>query len=186
MKNVPVSKIKAIIRYFCAHTNPEKLGKVKLMKLFYFLDFQSVKKFGVPVTFDTYFHLDHGPIPSFIKNLVDEVENQPKRAVLSDTLGVNIQIKGASKDFKMHQIVCRKGFDESDLDYFSENEIEALNDVCRRFKDSTAASIEKASHEEAPWKLTRSGERISYLLASQDPDCEVGAEEIELMLKATA
>ena len=80
---IPLTKIKAILLYFSNNTNIRYLGKIKLMKLFYFLDFMHVKEYGIPVTFDTYYHLEKGPIPTFIMNLVDEASEDGK-----STLGV--------------------------------------------------------------------------------------------------
>ena len=67
---IPLSKLKAMLLFFASNTNPALLGKVKLMKLFYFCDFMNIKKYGAPITFDNYVHLEHGPIPSTIMNLV--------------------------------------------------------------------------------------------------------------------
>jgi hypothetical protein len=67
----PIPKLKAMIRYFATYTDPRSLGKKKLMKLFYFADFEHVKKYASPITFDNYVHLEHGPVPSTILNLVN-------------------------------------------------------------------------------------------------------------------
>ncbi|NCN39598.1 MAG: SocA family protein, partial [Candidatus Aenigmarchaeota archaeon] len=68
---IPTAKLKAILLYFCNYTDTTFLGKTKLMKLFYFADFTHLKQFGSPITYDTYVKLEHGPIPSTIKSLVD-------------------------------------------------------------------------------------------------------------------
>src|SRR3990167_8043480 len=85
---IPVPKLKAIILYFCTNTDGRFLGKTKLMKLFYFLDFMHVKKYGSPVTYDSYIHLEHGPIPSTIKNLVDTAADDVDNSILADTISV--------------------------------------------------------------------------------------------------
>ena len=65
--NVSMPKLKAVIIYFAENTNPQYLGKVKLMKLLYFLDFQHVKRHGAPVLGDQYYHLPMGPVPTVSK-----------------------------------------------------------------------------------------------------------------------
>ena len=57
---ITLDKIKSIKIYFAKNTNSQYLGKVKLMKLFYFLDFTHVKDYGIPVTYDTYYKLETG------------------------------------------------------------------------------------------------------------------------------
>src|SRR3989338_9040929 len=84
--NISIPKLKAIFRYFGTHTETRFLGKVKLMKLLYFLDFMHVKKYGCPVTYDHYVKLEHAPIPSTILNLVNEAIDDVDNALLSDAV----------------------------------------------------------------------------------------------------
>jgi len=174
---IPLVKLKAILIYFA--NNSEKLGKVKLMKLIYFLDFTHVKKYGTPVTYDMYVHIKHGPIPSTIKNLVDYV-NEDKNSQLADTILVKI-IPTARNP--MEKIIPKREFSEADKKLFSATELEILKEVAERFKHFSSDEIEKASHNEAPWKNTRDLEPIRYSLAARDKDSLVSEEEIELLLK---
>src|SRR5258708_29401514 len=84
--NLPIAKLKAILLYFANYTDTTFLGKVKLMKLFYFLDFMHLKTYGSPVTFDNYVNMEHGPIPSYIKNLVDTSTDDMDSSALADTI----------------------------------------------------------------------------------------------------
>ncbi|OGY82693.1 MAG: hypothetical protein A3F54_01750 [Candidatus Kerfeldbacteria bacterium RIFCSPHIGHO2_12_FULL_48_17] len=175
---IPKAKLKAMLRYFCTNTDPRFLGKTKLMKLFYFVDFTHVKKYGMPITNDTYYHLEKGPIPSAIKNLVDAVDEEPEQAILSDTIEV---IKNDGQF--IHRIKCLKEFTGKDKEYFSDIEFRTLQSVCERFNNYTTEAIVDASHREAPWKKTSELGQIPYTLAAEDPDCKVSKEEIELLQK---
>jgi len=175
---IPVPKLKAIILYFCTNTDGRFLGKTKLMKLFYFLDFMHVKKYGSPVTYDSYIHLEHGPIPSTIKNLVDTAADDVDNSILADTISVVRQ-----EGFDLQRIVSKRTFSERDAKYFTESEIEILNEVCNRFGDKNTKYIEDASHIEAPWQKTQLLEEIPYILAAEDDDFLADKEEVELMLK---
>lgn len=173
---MPIAKLKAILLFFCANTDPRFLGKVKLMKLFYFLDFVHLKRYGKPVTFDTYVNLEHGPIPSTIKNLVDDVCSDPDSSILADT--VYCENKEGSM---ISRILAKRKPSENDLKLFSKTELDALGAVCERFGSQNTKYIEDASHEEAPWKMTSLLEQIPYSLAANDKDCQVTKEEIELL-----
>ncbi len=175
---IPLQKLKAIILYFSTHTDTRFLGKVKLMKLFYFLDFMHVKKHGVPVTYDCYVNLEHGPIPSAIKNLVDSAADDSDNSFLSDIIKFE-----RPEGTNMYRIVPTKSFTERDEKYLSKNEIEILQKICLRFGDKNTKYIEDASHEEAPWKETSALDTISYTLAAKDNDCLVSEKDIELLLK---
>lgn len=176
--NIPIAKLKAILLYFANNTDTTFLGKVKLMKLIYFLDFMHLKTYGSPITYDTYVNLEHGPIPSFIKNLVDSAADNIDESILADTIFFK-QPQGT----QMCRCLPKRKFTEKDKKYFSETELEILNKVCVRFGDKNTKTIEDASHDETPWKKTNLLDKISYELAAEDPDCHVTKEEISLGLK---
>jgi uncharacterized phage-associated protein len=175
---ISLPKLKAIIKYFCQNTDPAFLGKTKLMKLFYFLDFLYIKKYGISVTGEVYYHLDFGPIPTTIKNLVDSVGDNPESAMLSDTIEIQCH-----DGHDIHKVVCVKPFTKEDEEYFSETELGALQDICQRFNKHSTSQIVDCSHKDAPWRLTRDLEIIPYELAAEDSDCQVTKQDIELMKK---
>lgn len=175
---IPLVKLKAILRYFCTKTNSALLGKTKLMKLFYFIDFEHVKRYGTPITFDHYVKLEHGPIPSKIMNLVSAVVDEGENAILADTISIQ-----KSDGMDLQRITCLKSFSEEDKDLFSENEMKVLERVCKKYKDSTARQLEEISHSEAPWTKTNDLDEIPYTLAAEDPDSLVDKEVIELSSK---
>ena len=175
--NIPLLKLKAILLYFGKYTNPRFLGKVKLMKLFYFLDFMHVKQYGAPVTYDVYMNFEHGPIPSSIKNLIDAVDDDVDIAILSDTIKIE-----KLNEQNIHRILPVREFSKNEERCFSQSELDILQKVCVRFGDKNTKYIEDESHKEAPWYKTQLLDTIPYTLATEDPDCKVTKEEIELML----
>ena len=174
---IPLPKLKAIIRYFGTYTDPKFLGKVKLMKLFYFLDFTHVKKYGAPITYDCYINLEHGPIPSAIKNLVDSADDDIDNSLLADTIKIE-----RPEGIDMHRVIPLKKFTKLDEDYFSETELETLNKVCIRFGNANTKQIEEESHKEAPWNKTNTFDTIPYSLAAQDNDCLASEEDIRFWM----
>lgn len=175
--NIPLPKLKAILLYFGNNTDTKFLGKVKLMKLFYFLDFTHLKMYGRPVTFDTYVNMEHGPIPSNIKNLVDTSTDDIDSSALADTISFEWP-----EGTKMCRIIPRRQFTEKDIKLFSAGELEVLQKICRRFGDKNTKYIEDASHAEAPWRETQFLQQIPYTLAAADPDSQVSEEEIKLLM----
>lgn len=148
------------------------------MKLFYFIDFTHVKLYGTPITYDRYFNLEHGPIPSVIKNLVDDAGEDIEHSVLADTIDVK-KVEGID----MLRVSARRKLTDSDMQLFSENELAVIKKVCSRFGGSNTSFIENASHDEAPWSKTNRLDEISYTLAAEDADCKVSKEDIELSLE---
>ncbi len=175
---IPLGKLKAILLYFTNKTDARFLGKVKLMKLIYFLDFMHLKEYGTPVTYDTYVNLEHGPVPSTILNLVNNVLDDVDSAELSDTISIE-----PLANFNMYRISPTRAFAEKDRDYLSESEMDVLEKVCMKFGDKNTNYIESASHSEAPWKETTFLQEIPYTLAANDPDSKVEKEDLEFLLK---
>ncbi len=170
-------KLKAIILYFANNTNPKYLGEVKLMKLLYFLDFRHVKKYGSPVTYDTYVNLNRGPIPSFIKNVIDDTASG-----IETTLSDVIKFETPTGTI-MKKIIPKRKFTDEDEGHLSPTEIEVLKEVSGEFENKNTDYLVDASHKEAPWRETEYLERIPYTLATLDKDCKVDREQIELFLK---
>lgn len=175
---IPIKKLKALILYFCTYTDIKFLGKVKLMKLFYFADFMHLKKYGAPITYDTYVNLEHGPIPSAVKNLVDTASDDIDNSILADTITVE-----RPEGTDMCRIIGLRKFTDNDAQLFSESELETLKRVCIRFGDKNTKYTEETSHNEAAWQKTNLLETIPYELAAEDGDCLVDKEEIKLILK---
>ena len=178
---ITIDKIKAIILYFAENTNNQYLGKVKLMKLFYFLDFIHVKKYGVPVTFDTYYKLDKGPIPTYIKNIVDDACENEENSLLRDSINFETPI-----GTQMKKTVAKRKFNERDKKLFSKSELVILKKVCERFFETTTNEIIEISHKEAPYMESEITQIIPYELAARDPDSEFTPEEIKLSIKVTS
>jgi len=175
---ISTPKLKAILLYFGNNTDTRFLGKVKLMKLFYFLDFMHIKKYGSPVTYDRYVHLEHGPIPSAIKNLIDTAAEDIDHSMLADTIRFE-----KKPDFDMVKMLPNRAFTETDRKLFSETELDIMGEVCRKYGSKNTKYIEDASHDESPWLNTSPLAEIPYALAANDGDCFVDKEAIELLEK---
>lgn len=173
---LPLEKVKAMVLYFAEHTESRFLGKTKLMKLFYFADFGYVKKHGVPMTFDKYKNMEHGPVPTTIYGLVSSTYSDPNESLLSDI----IKFKDLGG---IHKIVPTQEFTPTHRKLFSIAELKMLGEVCQRFKTSNAREIEDASHKESPWSNTDLLDDIPYNLATKDKDSETSEDEIDLAMQ---
>lgn len=176
-----IPKLKATLLYFCHNTDPRFLGKVKLMKLFYFLDFNHLKKYGLPVTYDTYYKLEHGPIPSVIKNIIDEASENIEGSELSDT----IYFKTPNGTI-MRQCRPVRNFTKKDKSFFTKSEQEVLKAVCIKYNKYSTRKIEKSSHSESAWKNSEYAQKIQYSLAADDSDCGFSKQEIDLIIESFA
>ncbi|KKP61242.1 MAG: hypothetical protein UR54_C0004G0016 [Candidatus Roizmanbacteria bacterium GW2011_GWA2_34_18] len=179
---VPVDKIKAILLYISNNTNTKYLGKIKLMKLFYFLDFEYVKNYGIPVTFDTYYHLEKGPIPSYIMNLVNDINDDGQNEMLIDT----VKFCKPPGTKRMVQTLPVRQFTKKDEEILLESELKILKDVCKRFYNTKTDEIVEISHKEAPWLETKDFQPIPYSLAGKMKNSKFTEEEIKISVNITS
>ncbi len=145
-------KYENAILYFLSNINNEHLGKTKLMKLMYYLDFDHFEKYSVSVTEDTYCNLPAGPVPNRASNILEEMKNEGLIAI--STKQVNNVRKYEYTPFV-----------SPDMGVFGITEINMLEEVCKKWEHHSTAEIVNASHGEEPWIATREGENIPYALA---------------------
>ena len=150
--NYSAEKLQQVILYFLEHINNVHLGRTKLMKLLYFVDFDHYEAHGVPVTGAVYRKLPHGPYPDKIEKLIARMEE----------VGLVREVK-VTKGYTQRRLITLTG--KFDPAKFSGTELQALERVAADWADATAAEIEAATHREAPWAATQAGKKIDYEMA---------------------
>jgi uncharacterized phage-associated protein len=146
-------KLQQVILYFLERINNVHLGRTKLMKLLYFVDFNHYEAHGAPVTGANYRKLPHGPYPDKIEKLIAKMERA----------GLVREVKADHKGYTQHRLITLNG--KFDPAKFSGTELQALERVAADWADATAAQIEAATHREAPWAGTQAGKKIDYEMA---------------------
>lgn len=161
-------KLQQVILYFLEHINNVHLGRTKLMKLLYFVDFNHYEAHGRPVTGATYRKLPHGPYPKDAEKLIGKMERT----------GLLREMKVHHKGFTQHRLITLTG--KFDPAKFSGAELQTLERVAADWADATAQQIEAATHREAPWAGTADGRKIDYEMAEYRG--AIGAEPLDAAL----
>lgn len=146
-------KLRQVILFFLERINNVHLGRTKLMKLLYYVDFGHFEKHDVSVTGAKYRRLPHGPYPDKIEKVIDRMTKD----------GLIAEMKQKRGPYEQRRLLtCTARFDAA---RFNGAELQTLEQVAADWADSTAAEIEAASHREAPWASTDDGKAIDYELA---------------------
>ncbi|MBX3353474.1 MAG: SocA family protein [Phycisphaeraceae bacterium] len=112
-----------------------RMSYLRLLKLLYLADRTSLERFGRPITYDYYYALKHGPVPSQIYNLIKgEHPDAPQwsRVIVRDEYQVRLRTSGAPRSEHLskaevgvlHEVAdqCRKlGDDWHIVDYLHDN-----------------------------------------------------------------
>ena len=152
MENLNCNREKSaqLIAYIASKTD---VGKTKLMKLLYFIDFSAYTKLGRSVTNDTYLNKRWGPVPSHIFHNLE--------SLIGGHASMTLERRGGENPYEKYLPVEGRGT----LHGFAEEEIAIIDEVLSLYGDKTRGQLVNATHEEIPWLATTEGEPIPYFLA---------------------
>ncbi|RUO38133.1 hypothetical protein CWE13_00320 [Aliidiomarina shirensis] len=121
--------------------NVEKLGKTKLCKLLYFLDFRHFRDTGRPVTGLNYYAWPMGPVPAELYNEI----NNPK-----EDLAASIEFRETTAYRGKMLTVTKKS--DTDTSIFTRRELSMLRELSEKYKTATADEMVEETHlENQPW-----------------------------------
>lgn len=115
------------------------MSHMKLLKLLYLADREALIRWGRPITFDTYFSLDHGPVLSFTLNKINE-DRDPRDPSY------------------WHRHISERGSNEVALvkdaprDQLSEAEVGLLGEVFEKYGHMSRWEIRDFSHTLPEWR----------------------------------
>lgn len=158
-------KIINLVAYFADNVN--YLGKTKLFKLLYFIDFEHYKLTGRSVTGLEYFAWKMGPVPTM---LFDEIERPEP--------DMQEKVKVDQKFFNGRKMFCIEAIGSFDSRLFSKRELRLMSEFAQKYKEFKAEDMVEATHlENLPWsKIYHSPEgkqkMIPYELALRTQEFE--------------
>ena len=168
------------ILFFLEKINNQYLGKTKLMKLLYFLDFGFYENTGKSITNDKYVWYPHGPYPSRADAVLDYMNRE---------LIITVSRKKFDSKWQERYLANRK----FDITLFSSNEMRELERVAAYFENYNTREIEDEAHRDIPWILFKPdagknvGGYIDYELAlyrHNSLPSEEDEKETELLSKS--
>lgn len=131
MRDFNLHKEKAVNSLLFIVSSLEKADTHKTYKILYFADQKHLLKYGRPIFGDTYIKMEYGPVPSFVKNVVDE------------------NIQGLEEIVAKYNKYFMKPLVEPNLDYLSESDLECLNEAMKENKDLDFTTLTEKSHDYA-------------------------------------
>lgn len=159
--------------FFGKETNPKVFGITKLLKLLFLSDFWHFKKYGRPILGDTYFRLPQGPVPSISYNLFADLSNINKDTDLRKVARIIPEKVG---NYDLQRIEPLR---EPNVNVFSKSDIEIMERIAKRFRDSNASSMVKKIHDVPFVKDTPKGVEVDYKLVLENEDDRIYAESLE-------
>jgi len=154
MVKINEKKYKNVILFFAHKIKNGTLGKLKIMKLLYFLDFDFFEKYGKSVTGDEYLRFEKGPVPRMAEKILKEMRGKE----------VKISKVKMPQGYNDQQLVepLKKEFD---FNLFTKEELLMMEDIAEKWQKFSGSEMKNTSHGEAPWIATKPNEVIDYNLS---------------------
>ncbi|HOI97594.1 MAG TPA: Panacea domain-containing protein [Candidatus Pacearchaeota archaeon] len=152
MAKINQKKYKNAIIFFAQKIKNGTLGKLKMMKLLYYLDFDFFEKYGRSVTGDEYLRFDNGPVPRMGEKMLKEMSGKEIK-ILRKKIG-----NGYNDQMLIEAMV------DFDVNVFDKEELLMLGEIAAKWEKFTGSEIKNASHGEAPWIAAKPNEAIDYNL----------------------
>lgn len=137
-KNLDLEKFSHMVCFFA---NSQQPSEVKLNKLLFYADFFHFNKTGYSISGSTYRAIDYGPVPNYYDILFNYAEETG--LVRKEFVEYSEEIVG-----KHYSSQANAAFNKA---LFSEAELETLQTIAEKFKDTSASKIKNISHEEEAW-----------------------------------
>jgi uncharacterized phage-associated protein len=117
----------------------------KLLKLMYFIDFESYYVTEKPVTENVYYHLPYGPVPDNYKANI--IEKGLEMGLWEKTGEYSLILKNT------------ESIENIKLEKLDETFVEL---ILEKYGNLTGKNLVSLSHDDPPWYLTNEGEKIDY------------------------
>lgn len=153
MARVNEIKYKNAILFFANKIRNGTLGKLKVMKLLYFLDFDFFEKYGKSVTGDEYLRFENGPVPRMAEKILKSMVGKQ----------IKITTRKMPKGYNDQQHI--EPLAEFNSATFSKEEILMMEEIADKWEKFSGSEMKTASHGEAPWIATKPDGVIDYNLA---------------------
>lgn len=149
-------KFAEMVLYVAARLRDDRAGgATKLNKVLFFAEFTHLRRHHAVISGCEFQKLAHGPAPRHML---------PVRQRLIDSGAAEL----VEEDFlgrPQHRLVPSRA---ANLDLFSGDERQTMEDVLSQLAGMTAAQVSELSHQEPGWRLTEVGETIPYSTAFLD------------------
>lgn len=125
-----------MVVYFAKEIEPQKTA---LNKNLFYADFSHYKNYGQSISGCRYAAIPMGPVPDNFNSLFEKIEKDEY---------VRIKLKPYCSGYVGEQFLPKKEFNE---ELFSQEEMNTLALICKKFQKFSTTELVKMSHEEQGW-----------------------------------
>jgi uncharacterized phage-associated protein len=146
-----IKKIITILGYLADSLGP--ITKLKVVKLFYYIDKNHLINYGRVITKDDYIHLPLGPIPTRILDII----NDPEFYLDTESVRYLYQYLVIDLTSKFRTTTSIK---KPDLDELSQSEIKTIDTVIEQYGRFTEGQLIDLTHKEKAYLKSASNDKL--------------------------
>lgn len=142
---------------------------LKLMKLLYLAERESLRRFDAPITYDRFVSMDHGPVLSATYNLLNGDARGECAEKWDRWVGKRVQ----------HDIYAQTGVTEPMLDRLCKAEVELMHEIWRDFGSLDQWQLSDYTHKFPEWRDPQSSSlpiSIEEILRAVGKSKEIAAQ----------
>lgn len=136
---------------------PGRPGRMHLLKMLFFADYEHYRRYLSPVTGADYVALPDGPVVNDYKQVFGDLVSQ----------GV-LEVREVPIAGLQNKKIEYRPLRQAELSVFSQSELAILDAVVREHGSSTGVALSEKTHRDGPWQLAfdklNQGNRIPYML----------------------
>jgi uncharacterized phage-associated protein len=142
-----LDKVVEILLYL-AHKSPG-LDKYQASKFFYLADREHLTRYGRPISYEPYFALWYGPVPT---HALDLVESDPAVLKLAGLRELPFETAVGKTANGSDTVFIKNPKREPNYDLLSKSDVKVLDEVIERYGHSTFKELMDLTHEHAAYK----------------------------------
>jgi uncharacterized phage-associated protein len=131
-------------------------------KILYYAEKTHLNRYGRPIIGATYIRMEFGQVPSEVRDLITKNAWMVEPDYLK-RFSAAIKINKEPYD-KL------KALRKADMNYFSDTDIECLEESLNKYGKLSFSELKKISHKERTWIETEENDDIDYLLMVDEED----------------
>lgn len=144
---IHTEKYTELLIYIINYVGARMLGKTKLYKILFFVDWESIKLYGASITNDKYLKYPMGPVPENAWSLISTLKREN---------AISVQVDIIENQKFMYLFEANR---EANLNVFSPQEIELIKRIVEKCASKTRVELVEESHK-GPWSRVKDWEEI--------------------------
>lgn len=141
------------------------LGRFDISKMIYFADRKHLLEYGKPITGDSFYAMEHGPVPSKTYDILKVVAGEENQFLETGLLKMSIELLQVDSEGK--NFIPKR---PPNMDYLSPSAVECLDWAFDHINGKSFSDISEETHQHSGYKNLDPNDMMSFWEIIKDAD----------------